>query len=275
MIIVGKTDENMKTLLVFFLLLFSATGNSQEPLAAQPFQYGVHLFQTNRFENAEGVFKKIYDKLKAKGEQASPMYYQTLYFLAMSRSEQGKIVGVSSLIEEMLSISISRFGENSFETAKVMLNYGETRYREGNTKAALEIVDGVEKIYKTLDPKPDQFQEYINANRIEYRSGDFDKSKLPPDLSHFYTACDSLVVGKAFAKEKLKMAEFIQVGVDFTPTGVWADIFANAQLQEVKGPTAYSERVIIIPANDQRMYDEWCVVFIDNGIVIKTAVHEG
>jgi tetratricopeptide (TPR) repeat protein len=233
----------------------------------------VYLFQTKRFQNSEEAVKSIIGKIKGVDSQRIN-YYNLLYYYALSISEQGRTNGLKSIWEERLRLGKELAGEASFETAKNQLNMGEMYYREGDVANALLKLDQAVDTYKKLHKKPEGFLDFIASNKEEYLASPFKKEKLPEDFSQFYTTCESLVVGNDLDVEREKMKAYSQPGVDFEPEGIYKDIF-SAKLIGVSGIPKHSNRVVIIPRNDESVYDEWCVLYELKDKLIGVQLNEG
>jgi len=263
-----------RTILVLVLFI-SVSPFSQGNEIESFYKSGVHFFKASRYYSAEIRLNQLVESLRKSNQTNQPIYYHAIEFLALSRSEQGKIIGVSSLISERLEIGKKQFGIKSYDTGNNMMTLAEAYYREGKKKQALEMLGKAESIYKNLSPKYHDRLSFLEQNREEYLQGSFDSSKLPFDLSNFYLACESIPLNNEYASTKIKMQSYVEVGVDYKPKGMWADIFSNSKLTGVGAIPEHDKRIIYIPKEIDSLKDEWCVVFTKSGITVAAFAHEG
>lgn len=240
----------------------------------EKFDLGYQYFKQDRFANSESQFQELLEQLKEQNLTDQPVYYYMIEYLALSKSEQGKTDGVSSLFEERLEISKKQFGEESYTTANNHMSLAESYYRDGKQQQALDELDIAERLYNSQSSKDQNRLNYLKKNRQEYTQP-FDGKKLPYDLSGFYTACDSIQLDEEYSSAKLKMNEFVEVGVDYKPEGMWAEIFSSAKLLSVKEPSEYDKRVVFIPEAIDSVKDEWCVIYKKSEKVVSVIAHEG
>ena len=263
-----------RIIVVFILLVLTplvALGSEIENL----YKNGLNYFNANRYYSAEGQLSQLVKVLKDNNQTDQPVYYYAIKLLALSQSEQGKNRDASSLFIEHLEIGNKQFGINSYNSGNSLMALAESYYREGNKALALKTLLKAENLYKKLDPKYHDRLEFLRANREEYLQGPFNSSKLPFDLSYFYLACESIPLNKEYSLTKAAMQEFIEVGVDYKPEGVWVDIFSNAKLTGVGSALEHDKRVIYIPKDIDVLKDEWCVVYTKAGITVSAFAHEG
>lgn len=259
---------------IFIALLFCVQVANALDIEAT-FKKGVIYFQANRYNDSENELTTLVNHLEKNRNVDLPAYYYAILYLALSKSEQGKTDGVSELFLKRIQIGKKQFGPNSLDTANNLMSLAETMFREGRSEEALKLLDQVETIYKEIEPAPVQGIEFLAKNRMEYTSGPFDKEKLPFDLSDFYSSCESIVVSKPFEHARSRMRSFVEVGVNYKPEGMWADIFNSANLLNIGSLPKYESRHIFIPKPHVSMRDEWCVVFVNRGLTVAAFTHEG
>ena len=269
----------MKLLLIIGAILlslnvcFAEESDTSTKELLDDFELAVAYFQQDRFSNAEILFSDIHTKLTDYKLTTTQLYYHTLYYLALSRSQLGIQQDLEALLQQRLELAIAKFGEESAEVANNLVNIAELRYRRGDTPLALKALDKAEQIFRALDPKKDRELEFVTKNRAEYDLTPFKASMLPQDMSEFYSACESLIVKEPLETQLSKMEPYVLVGEDYVPQGVWQDIFDMDEMYE-KVDKIFDRRLIFLINQDKMLRDRWCTVYLRKGIVVKVDIND-
>jgi len=254
----------------------STTGLSRSALAEDIFKqlidmrHGAALFHKARFSDAEVFFEQLYVLQKDEQPLKLHRFSTTLNFLAQSKSFLGKNEEALQLMQERLAVAEKIFGSTSPELGPFQSGLAEAYFRNYMTDDALALLPSAIANMQKLGSEHAQHLALAVANMERYQTTTYDPTNLPVDLSEFYSFCESIIRGDSeFAVDK-KMDKFVELNVDFNPTGYWETLFeiaANGRDGNARSGENY--RRIFLPAQDESMRKEVCVVDQQSGVVIS------
>ena len=217
------------------------------------------LFDARRYRDAEQALTQIREQFQPLKPSQLDSYLGVLDYLARSISQQGRTENVRALLEERHVLIAQHYDKRGFVFANSMGRLAEALYREGNRTRAINFADYAISLYQRLSPVPSEAIELAQSNRLQYKVSRFSTAMLPMDLSDFYTRCEKLASSATESSGKL-MSGYVEVGVDYRPTGEWADYFdvLLSQHQEKTGQSGAHR--IFIPHSSEQMRGDLCFV---------------
>ena len=231
-------------------------------------RYAAELFHDRRFADAEVVFERLYEQME-KDESSDLHRLSTLVnFLAQTKSFQGKNAEAFVLQQYRLQIATQIFGESSPELGPVLSGLAEAHFGLGNQEFAVKHAAAALAGLQRLGSEHEQHVELVSANIDRYKVGSYDPDDLPDDLSQFYSRCESILAGDSEFSVDSKMGQFVELDVDFNPTGMWGALFSiAAKGRDGEARSGDNHRRIFLPSSDESMHSEVCVVDQRSGVV--------
>lgn len=233
-------------------------------------RHGAELFHKGRFSDAEVFFEELYALQKDEEPIKLVRLSTTINFLAQSKSFIGKSEEALQLMSERLVIAEKIYGKTSPELGPFQSGLAEAYFRNFRADDALEMVKLAVDSMAKLGEEHAQHLALATANIERYQTTTYDPTNLPADLSEFYNFCESIISGDTeFAVDK-KMDKFVELNVDFNPTGYWGSLFeiaANGRDGDARSGENY--RRIFLPTQDESMRSDVCVVDQKSGVVIS------
>lgn len=231
--------------------------------------HGKQLFDARRYRDAELVLEQVRADYQPVNKQALDSYLTVLDFLARSISQQGKIERVRDLLQERHILIARHHDTRGYVYANSMSRLAEAYYREGNRQRAMNFADHALSLYHKLNPAPNKAIELVSKNKAQYKINAFSTSMLPMDLSDFYTRCEQLKSSTTLSHEVVNaiFSDYVEVGVDYSPRGAWADFFDTVTAQQKVKYGNKAEFRFFIPHRAEPMRDELCIIADSNPTV--------
>jgi len=256
----------MKCRILIVLLLSVLTGTSLAETFDIPLRirYAKELYDARRYRDAEHLLEAVYlDSLPLVSEKTDN-FLVILDYLARSIAQQGRTEGVLKLLEQRHALIAKHHDTRGYAFANSMSRLAEALYREGSRQQALSFSDHALELYKNLKPVPDKAIELVSNSRLQYKVSEFSNDMLPMDLSDFYTRCEHLndKPGAAVSDALINtaMSQYVEVGVDYKPTGLWSDYYDIMALKQQKEWGDKTEIRLFIPRQHEPMRNELCMV---------------
>jgi hypothetical protein len=83
----------------------------------------------------------------------------------------------------------------------------------------------------------------------------------------FYTTCKSLRPGMTLDEARTAMAPFLEVGRNWQPPGLPAGLMTATAMGVDESAAEHNSRILFIP--DARNFADWCIVYPENGKVVR------
>ncbi|MBX2825986.1 MAG: hypothetical protein KTR33_14735 [Gammaproteobacteria bacterium] len=269
--------------LLYLLLLLATPALAQDNVFEQLLQIrqAERYLTADRFRDAERTIEPVYHALQKQPFENPDRYIKVVEMLATSRSQQGHQDSVVDLLLEQHRMIARYYHEHGAAYAASLARLAEAHYRDGQKYNAIEFVERALAIYLRLNPAPVETVKTLRGNLVQYRLAPFSLAFVPPDLSEFYSRCEQLQQSAANTEVTLLMQDFVEVGVDYEPSGSWIPYFELLKTAEtaVAGnlpgnaspemETASKRRRIFLPDASVWQRDELCLVDVRDGNVIN------
>jgi len=266
---------------LFLLLVWILPVSAQHDTFEIPLQIRLagQYIKADRFRDAEKLLLPVYQETRALAEQHPDQTIKVLEMLATSRSQQGKHDSVVDLLLEQHRFIATHYHEHGAAFAASLARLAEAHYRDGQKYNAIEFVQRSFEIYQKLNPAPQDTLKTLRGNLAQYRIAPFSEKFLPRDLSEFYTRCERLQRVNSTDNVTAIMREFVEVGVDYHPSGSWDQYFKLLrQSGSQAGVTPFEradsaqvskQRRIFLPDRSLWQRDELCIVDVADGVVVN------
>lgn len=263
--------------LLYLLLLLTTPVLAQDNVFEQLLQIrqAERYLTADRFRDAERTIEPVYHALQKQPFQRPDRYIKVIEMLATSRSQQGNQDAVVDLLLEQHRMIARFYHEHGAAYAASLARLAEAHYRDGQKYNAIEFVQRALAIYLRLNPAPVETVKTLRGNLVQYRLAPFSAAYLPLDLSEFYSRCEQLQHNAATTQVSVLMQNFVEVGVDYEPSGSWIRYFellkttASAVAGGSETESGTERRRIFLPDASVWQRDELCLVDVRDGVVIN------
>jgi len=228
------------------------------------------MLKDRRWANAEAPLRKA-----TNHKDASKLTPQTRIHLMMmletSLMAQNKYAAFNEHTNQTLRM-LESYGLKPSETYGIsLMNQAEALYNLGKQDEALKLANASYAMLQALTNANPKAISSAKANIEQYQANLPSEAIWPQDMSEFFTTCESIKAGTDLSTVRQRYTTALEVGKQYTPTGVMKEIFATAlpvgfDKQSVEG----LNKTIFIPNKNQTA--DWCIVFDKNNAVQKSVV---
>lgn len=240
-----------------FCMPTTATAQSNDPSAL--LDYGLDLFEDNRYKNAEEALQALERKSSFRRLDRSQ---QTLVYTHISYSmiNRGKEKASLPYIDKALRTTKQEFGEQSLRYIDHLQTKAIALYWADDRRKAVRVAEKMSHLLERMGDDYRSEQRDVRHMISQMQKVELEEGDLPLDLSDFYTDCESIDRAMPLNKMRTLMNDYQLVGTDYKPGYKQAQYFKTAYLKHARESSKdRRNRLIYIPDTDHQ--DDWCVIY--------------